>query len=183
MKVSIYAEVFILSIMIFFFGCSSRQRIICLGDSLTSGYLVDDKTYPKYLSKKVNAPIENLGEIGERSYSLLAKIPSVLEMKPTHIILEIGANDFFLHTDVKEFKRNLMEIIDLITHENVKVALILFFNDEIANSLAYVERDVLLDYKKAFIDCSKHFCIPLVEDIWGSAFFNSKYKTDKYHPN
>lgn len=51
------------------------MKIICLGDSFTEGYLVEDKSYTRFLSK-AGFDVINLGLNGSRTDSMLLRLKS-----------------------------------------------------------------------------------------------------------
>ena len=76
-----------------------KTRLLVLGDSLTAGYgLYADQTFPYRLEvtlRKMRVHIEvlNAGVSGDTTAGGLARIDWVLQSKPTHVILQLGAND------------------------------------------------------------------------------------------
>jgi acyl-CoA thioesterase-1 len=70
-----------------------------LGDSLTSGYrLREEETYPALVARALRArgrPIRvvNAGKSGDTARQGLARLPSVLRLKPDVVVVALGTND------------------------------------------------------------------------------------------
>lgn len=108
---------------------SCEKIIVALGDSLTAGYGVKEKeAYPARLEKKLRESghlwrVINAGISGETSDETLARLNSVLELKPAIVILEIGVNDGFQGSDPMTIRNNIGEIVRILKKEGVSVLL------------------------------------------------------------
>jgi len=92
-------------------------RILALGDSLTAGYGLDTSDgFPDQLQRKLIAMgyevrVLNSGVSGDTSAGGLARLDWALADKPTHAIIELGANDGLRGLDPAAMRANLDAII------------------------------------------------------------------------
>jgi acyl-CoA thioesterase-1 len=100
-----------------------------MGDSLTAGYeLPFEDAYPatlqRYLaSEGLDCEVQNHGVSGDTSAGGLARLDWVLGGDPTHLILELGANDGLRALPVENMRENLDAIISGAKAEGVHVYL------------------------------------------------------------
>ena len=74
------------------------NSIVCFGDSLTNGYgAKEGKSYPYFLQQLTDIPVINKGVNGHTSQDGLNRISDILKIKNALVIVEFGANDFFLN--------------------------------------------------------------------------------------
>src|SRR6266404_753673 len=77
----------------------SRPIILAFGDSLTAGYGVPrGSAYPERLQKKLETlgykyQVVNMGVSGDTTAGGLTRLRAGLAVKPSIVILELGAND------------------------------------------------------------------------------------------
>lgn len=90
------------------------MKIICLGDSFTEGYLVEDKSYARFLSK-AGFDIVNLGRNGSTTCEMLARYEGyLLTTDEADLLIVFGAtNDFMVGYSVDLVFKNLKSIVDL----------------------------------------------------------------------
>ena len=92
-------------------------RIVCLGDSLTAGYGVNEnQAWPHLLQLKINdfklnASIVNAGTSGNTSAGGLRKLPWLFKKRVDILILALGANDGLRGINPKSTHANLKKII------------------------------------------------------------------------
>lgn len=104
-------------------------RIIVLGDSLTAGYgLPLDLAFPAQLERALRAAgsrceVDNAGVSGDTSAGGLARLEWVLADAPTHLIVELGANDALRALPVEQLEVNLNAIIERAQARGVHVML------------------------------------------------------------
>jgi len=192
LKVSVVVvNILILVSGIMVVGCSNSKDIIlvCLGDSLTSGYgattpFIDDesKSYPSYLQKKANISIINAGVSGSTTSHSLARIDSnFLSECPDMIIILLGANDFFGNISVSTTQSNLQNIINKFDNGNRKIYLAKFYTDEIATAMS-IPSNTVIQYNNMFTAlASSSNEITLIEDIWTGVW--GIHMSDNIHPN
>lgn len=90
------------------------MRIICLGDSFTEGYLVEDKSYTRFLSK-AGFDIVNLGKNGSTTGEMLERYKKYLPNSKDLDLLIVfgGTNDFMLGFSVDFVFKKLKSIVEL----------------------------------------------------------------------
>ena len=73
------------------------KKILCLGDSLTEGYLIDvNKSWPQRLQEALNIEVVNAGISGDTTAGMLGRCEhSLREHNPSHLIVFGGTNDLW----------------------------------------------------------------------------------------
>lgn len=104
-------------------------RITVLGDSLTAGYgLPLDAAFPAQLARALRAAgfdceVLNAGVSGDTSAGGLARLDWVLAEEPTHLIVELGANDALRALPVDQLEANLAAIVGRAQARGMRVML------------------------------------------------------------
>jgi acyl-CoA thioesterase-1 len=104
-------------------------RILALGDSLTAGYGLDSgDAFPARLQRKLvsmgyDARVINAGVSGDTTAGGLARLDWALSDRPTHAIIELGANDGLRGLEPEAMRANLDAIIRRLREANVAVLL------------------------------------------------------------
>lgn len=104
-------------------------RLMILGDSLTAGYgLPAEDAFPARLEAALDEegrPVEvlNAGVSGDTTAGGLARLDWALAEEPTHVLVELGANDGLRGLDPAMTERNLDAIIRRLQEAGVKVML------------------------------------------------------------
>lgn len=90
------------------------MKIICLGDSFTEGYLVENKSYTRFLSK-AGFDVVNLGVNGSSTEEMLDRYEGyILTADPADLLIIFGGtNDFMVGHSVDLVFKNLKSIVDL----------------------------------------------------------------------
>ena len=90
------------------------MKLICLGDSFTEGFLVEDKSYTRFLSK-AGFDVINLGQNGSMTDSMLVRLNSYQKLDETADLLIVfgGTNDLIQGYGVDFVFENLKSIVDL----------------------------------------------------------------------
>ncbi|MDA0652348.1 MAG: arylesterase [Proteobacteria bacterium] len=102
-------------------------RILALGDSLTAGYgLTPEDGFPSQLQRKLiamgySARVLNGGVSGDTSAGGLARLDWALSDRPTHAIVELGANDGLRGLDPAAMRANLDAIIQRLQNAGIAV--------------------------------------------------------------
>lgn len=106
------------------------MKIICLGDSFTEGFLVENKSYTRFL-KEAGFDIINLGLNGSRTDSMLLRLNSYqrVDEKADLLIVFGGTNDFIQAYPVDFVFKNLKSIVDL-SHARKNLVIIPPFVEE-----------------------------------------------------
>lgn len=104
-------------------------RLMVLGDSLTAGYgLPVDQAFPVRLQaalrkKGLDVKVINAGVSGDTTAGGRARLDWALGDKPTHAIVELGANDALRGVDPAVTRANLADIVKRLQKAGVKVML------------------------------------------------------------
>ena len=88
-------------------------KIICLGDSFTQGYLVEDKNYTRFL-EKAGFLVRNLGVNGSTTEEMLARYKRFKAEKDDDTLVVFGGTNDFLNGISAEFAyKNLKSILNM----------------------------------------------------------------------
>ena len=88
-------------------------KIICLGDSFTQGYLVEDKNYTRFL-EKAGFLVRNLGVNGSTTEEMLERYKRFKAEEDDDILVVFGGtNDFFFFFFAEFAYKNLKSILDM----------------------------------------------------------------------
>lgn len=104
-------------------------RIAVLGDSLTSGYGVPvGSSFPDQLetalaAEGIDCEVINAGVSGDTSAGGLARLDWVFTDQPTHLIVELGANDALRSLPVDQLESNLRRIVQRAEQNDIEVFL------------------------------------------------------------
>ncbi len=100
-------------------GATADCRIVVFGDSLVAGYgLAPEEAFPARLDEALDAAgyayceVVNAGVSGDTTAGGRARIDWVLADRPTHLLLELGANDALRALPVPQMRANLAAIIE-----------------------------------------------------------------------
>lgn len=90
------------------------MKIICLGDSFTEGFLVENNSYTRFLVK-AGFDVVNLGRNGSTTKEMLERYEGyVFTTDPADLLIIFGGtNDFMLGLSVDLVFKNLKSIVDL----------------------------------------------------------------------
>jgi acyl-CoA thioesterase-1 len=104
-------------------------KLLVFGDSLVAGYaLPPDAAYPAQLEKAlkakgVNATVMNAGVSGDTTAAAASRLDWALADKPTHVIVELGANDMLRGLAPEQARTNLDAILTKLKQANLPVML------------------------------------------------------------
>ncbi|MGF1477478.1 MAG: arylesterase [Geminicoccaceae bacterium] len=104
-------------------------RIAVLGDSLTAGYGLElDESFPSQLERALDGDgfdctVLNAGVSGDTSYGGLSRLDWVLADKPSHVIIELGANDGLRGRPVDQLEENLDKILTRLDEQDIPALL------------------------------------------------------------
>ncbi len=107
----------------------ARPVVAALGDSLTAGRGVDPELiFPARLQAKIDAAgyrfrVVNAGVSGDTSAQGLDRLNEIRRMRPAVVIVELGANDGLRGVPPSETRKNLAEILKLVTADGAKTVL------------------------------------------------------------
>jgi acyl-CoA thioesterase-1 len=108
---------------------AEEGTIVCMGDSLTAGYGVEEaEAYPALLEDRLHAAgyryrVVNAGVSGETSSGALSRLDWMLTLDPDIVILETGANDGLRGVDPDLTRRNIAAIVNAFQDRDIVVVL------------------------------------------------------------
>ena len=127
---SILRCVFILFLVIKPLSAAADNTILILGDSLSAAYgLQQEQGWVKLLQDKYNdeqadIALVNASISGETSGGALRRLDALLtQYQPTHVLIELGANDGLRGFPVKKMQANLTSLIQKSQAANAMTAL------------------------------------------------------------
>jgi len=104
---------------------ASPLRILAFGDSLTAGYmLAAEDAFPAQLERALRrdgyqVSVVNAGVSGDTTADGLARLDWALGDKPTHVLVELGANDALRGLDPAFARDNLDKILGSLRGKNI----------------------------------------------------------------
>lgn len=124
------------------------MKLVCIGDSLTTGYGVfRNECWVSIIRDKLKIDILNKGINGDTTAGMLSRsFRDVVENNPTHVIIMGGCNDFMGGRSLNMVKDNLSELIKEALMYNIVP--IVGIEPEIDEFLAKKKWSGSLDYKK-----------------------------------
>ena len=162
----------------------SRPVLLAFGDSLTAGYGVPRGSgYPEQLQRKLDAlgykyRIVNMGISGDTTSGGRARMQAALNVMPSVVILELGANDGLRGQPVAQMQANLEEMIGEFQKAGVKVVLAGMTLPRNYGS-AYVG-----SFEDVFRNLAKKYNLALIPFFLEGVAGNPKYTLDDFlHPN
>ncbi len=127
---SILRLVFVLFLVIKPLSAAADNTILILGDSLSAAYgLQQEQGWVKLLQDKYNdeqadIALVNASISGETSGGALRRLDALLtQYQPTHVLIELGANDGLRGFPVKKMQANLTALIQKSQAANAMTAL------------------------------------------------------------
>jgi len=105
-------------------------KIVALGDSATSGWLVARKdAYPAELERRLRAhgydvTVKNAGIPGETSGGALKRLDLAVDPDTKIVLVETGTNDLRLHIPAARMRANVTEIVRTLQKRRIAVLLI-----------------------------------------------------------
>lgn len=167
--------------------CPSEKIVFisAFGDSLTSGYGLDDPTtaFPVVLQKELrsmgyNVVVENNGVAGETTAQGRERLSKILCVKPDIIIMELGANDMLQQKSVDRMKTNLAAMIEEIQQKDVRVLLAGML------SLPHFGNSYGESFEAVYPELAKKYDVALYPFfLEGAVLKHSLSQEDGFHPN
>jgi len=152
---------------------SSREAIVCLGDSLTEGVGANPgEDYPSVLSRELAFPVANLGRRGDTTAQALARLPEVLERNPRLVIVLLGGNDFLRQVPRRETKKNLADVVRRLQAHGAIVVIagmrLGLFTDE---------------FSPLYEETAKQLGAYYIPEVMQGILSDPQLKSDPIHPN
>jgi acyl-CoA thioesterase-1 len=158
--------------------------ILAFGDSLTAGPGVARGTeYPEVLQQILDKRgyryrVVNAGISGDTSSGGIARLQTALALKPTIVILELGANDGLRGLPVEDTRANLEEMI--VAFQRTGATVVLAGMTLPRNYGA----DYVSSFEKIFTDLAKQYELPLIPFFLEGVAGDPKLTLpDFLHPN
>jgi acyl-CoA thioesterase-1 len=103
----------ILALSLFFPASLQASTLVCLGDSITAGYGLDEaQAYPALLLGEVPGwSIVNAGVSGDTTAGGLKRLDWILKSKPDAVFVALGGNDGLRGIKASETEKNLDAIL------------------------------------------------------------------------
>lgn len=161
------------------FSAHSESTLVCLGDSLTAGYGLDEsEAYPALLEKKLRGwKVVNAGVSGDTTAGGLKRLDWILKSKPDAVFVALGANDGLRAIKPIETEKNLNAIIAAVKKSGARAFL--------AGMLVPTNygETYFFDFKVLYPRVAKKQAVPLMpfilEGVGGVASLN---QADGIHP-
>lgn len=153
---------------------SNNAVILAFGDSLTFGTGAErQQSYPARLQGMLSKTVINAGVPGEISKTGLIRLTSLLKRhRPELLILCHGGNDILRHSNLKQTKDNLQQMIDLARTNNTQVVLV-----------AVPEFGIFLSPLPLYKELAVSNQIPLENTALSDILADNRLKSDQIHPN
>jgi acyl-CoA thioesterase-1 len=147
--------------------------IVAFGDSLVVGVgSPETEGFIAPLADLVGEPIQNRGVRGDTTADGLARIETVLELKPRIVLLLLGGNDYLRKVPKAETSENLRTLIKTLQAEGILVVLL------------GVRGGVLTDgYETMYEEMAQTTGSVYVENVLDGIFGNASLMSDSIHPN
>jgi acyl-CoA thioesterase-1 len=106
-----------------------RPVVVAFGDSLSAGFGAEPgKSFPDFVQRLIDSAgyryrIFNAGVSGDTTSDGVERMPEVLALSPTIVILEFGGNDGLRGLPVTTTKANLAQMIEGLQKSGAKVLL------------------------------------------------------------
>ncbi len=97
------------------FGDNDRNKVVALGDSITSGFVCDEETrsYPQRIADITGLQVINAGVSAERASSAAGRAGRVLDRnKPGFLLILTGHNDAIFDRSADSVEGNIRSIIE-----------------------------------------------------------------------
>ena len=165
-------------------AADSRPIILAFGDSLTAGYgLPRGYGYPEQLQRKLDQRgykyrVINMGISGDTTAGGRSRMKAAIDLKPSIVILELGANDGLRGLPLKQTQSNLEEMI--VAFQRSGAAVILAGMTLPRNYGATYVRS----FEDVFRDLARKYSLRLIPFFLEGVAGNPKLTLDDYlHPN
>jgi acyl-CoA thioesterase-1 len=137
----------------------SRQSVVFLGDSITSGHgLPLESTFPLRLGAALGIEVRNAGISGDTTAGGLRRLDrDVLVHRPKLVVVELGANDVFRRVPRERIFANIRAIVRRLRDDQIGVVLIHlrlgpFGGDVLASGFRNIARDEGARLVENFLD-------------------------------
>ncbi|MDP9053093.1 MAG: arylesterase [Acidobacteriota bacterium] len=107
----------------------TRPIVAAFGDSISAGFGVEaGKSFPDDLQRLIDAAgyryrVVNLGVSGDTTTDGLERLPALLAIHPSIVILELGGNDGLRGLPVASAEKNLAAMIEALQKDRARILL------------------------------------------------------------
>jgi len=97
------------------------MKIVCIGDSLTSGYkMPKSRMWPELVSKKYSYEVLNMGIAGDTTGGMLSRFHrDVVKQHPVSTIIMGGVNDLIWGVPLSILESNIAALVEHSYHYNI----------------------------------------------------------------
>lgn len=146
--------------------------IVAFGDSLVYGTGSSGGGFVRLLEPRIGRPIENLGRPGDTSAHALARLDTVLALRPAVVIVLLGGNDFLGQLPHDTVYANLDTILGRLRADGAAVL------------LAGVRSGLLDDpFAARFEELADRHGTAFVRDVLDGLWGDPALMADQIHPN
>jgi acyl-CoA thioesterase-1 len=157
--------------------------IVAFGDSLTAGLGVDEgRSYPAFLQQALDRAgyayrVVNAGISGDTTGGGLARLDSVLALKPEIVIVELGANDGLRGLPLETTRANLEEMVKRLQQAGARVVLA---GMTLPRNYG---PDYIRSFERIFIELAKTHSAALIPFLLAGVAETGQYmQRDRLHP-
>ncbi|HTQ56043.1 MAG TPA: arylesterase [Bryobacteraceae bacterium] len=160
----------------------NRPLIVAFGDSLTAGFGADPgKSYPDFLQQDLDRAhlayrVVNAGISGETTTDALARLNTVIALKPDVVIVEFGGNDGLRGLPVTTTRANLDQIIGALLAAGARV---LLAGMTLPPNYG---PDYIAAFQRVYTDLSAKRKVPLIPFLLSGVAGTSRMQRDGLHP-
>jgi acyl-CoA thioesterase-1 len=110
--------------------CADRPRLVCFGDSITAGYGLDQgESYPDALHRNLEKlgysyQVDNKGTSGATTKDAVARVHSIVALRPAIVIVEFGGNDGLRGLPLDQTRRNLDSVLTTIESAHIRLLIL-----------------------------------------------------------
>lgn len=166
----------------FDFGDNDRNKVVAMGDSITSGFVCDDETasYPQRIASITGLSVINAGVSGESSGSCAGRTGRTLDkQKPGFLLILTGHNDAIFGRDYNDVIGNIRSMIQSAKGRKVIPIVSTLVPISAPRTFATGPAE---DYSQGIRDLAKELDVPLV-DMAKEFGAKDTLQCDGLHPN
>ena len=178
----LYLSLFLTIFSLLLMGAKKTvPKILILGDSITEGYGIEkEKAFPQFIQNQFGPKVQiiNGGSSGSTTSSGMARLKWHMSKKPDIVLIALGSNDGLRGISPAETQRNIIQMIQFLKANKVKV-LLCGLQVPPSYGSKYVQ-----EFAQIWPQIVKHEKIPLfpflLKDVAGVKKLNQE---DGIHPN
>lgn len=165
-----------------------RCRILCLGDSITQGYIAKctSLSYVNQMARALDAEVFNQG-IGGYYFNEATIDESILDVKPDIITVAYGTNDYSRRETAEEYKAHASRYIEKLQKlfpDAAIVGILPIFRDDLNYHARRLYRTYTLDDARSILrECYEALPNGYVVEETGIPHLSQFFAADLLHPN